>query len=47
MTIKFAPAQTDFYKMFHKEAYHPNITKVYSNFFTTRPDILIFRFSPI
>ena len=32
MTIKFAPAQTDFYKMFHKEAYHPNITKVYSNY---------------
>lgn len=23
---------TDFYKMFHKEAYHPDITKVYSNY---------------
>ncbi|CAM0111014.1 nicotinamide phosphoribosyl transferase [Vibrio phage 5P1c] len=32
MTIKFAAGQTDFYKMFHKEAYHPDITKVYSNY---------------
>ncbi|AUR84809.1 nicotinate phosphoribosyltransferase family protein [Vibrio phage 1.063.O._10N.261.45.C7] len=32
MTIKFAPAQTDFYKMFHRTAYHPDITKVYSNY---------------
>lgn len=32
MTIKMATAQTDFYKKFHKSAYHPAITKVYSNY---------------
>lgn len=32
MTIKFAAIQTDAYKLFHKEAYHPSVNKVYSNF---------------
>lgn len=32
MTINMAIAQTDFYKTFHKEGYHPEITKVYSNY---------------
>uniref|UniRef100_A0AB39AJQ9 Nicotinamide phosphoribosyltransferase n=1 Tax=Vibrio phage P018-4 TaxID=3229728 RepID=A0AB39AJQ9_9CAUD len=32
MTINASWAQTDFYKMFHKSAYHPDITKVYSNY---------------
>lgn len=32
MTIKASWAQTDFYKMFHRSAYHPEITKVYSNY---------------
>lgn len=32
MTINMALAQTDFYKTFHKEGYHPDITKVYSNY---------------
>lgn len=32
MTIKASWAQTDFYKMFHRSAYHPDITKVYSNY---------------
>lgn len=32
MTINMSLAQTDFYKTFHNAAYHPEITKVYSNF---------------
>lgn len=32
MTILNAALQTDAYKLFHKEAYHPDITTVYSNF---------------
>lgn len=32
MTIKNAFAQTDVYKLFHRNAYHPEITTVYSNF---------------
>lgn len=32
MTINHAALQTDAYKLFHKFAYHPEITKVYSNF---------------
>lgn len=32
MTISAAALQTDFYKMFHKSAYHPAITTVYSNY---------------
>ncbi len=32
MTISVASLQTDFYKMFHKDAYHPDITEVYSNY---------------
>jgi len=32
MTIEFAALQTDHYKLFHKDAYHPDITKVYSNY---------------
>lgn len=32
MTITNAALQTDAYKLFHKEAYHPDITKVYSNY---------------
>lgn len=32
MTIKMGSLQTDFYKMFHKSAYHPDITTVYSNY---------------
>lgn len=32
MTINMALAQTDFYKTFHKDGYHPYITKVYSNY---------------
>lgn len=32
MTINMALAQTDFYKTFHKDGYHPDITKVYSNY---------------
>lgn len=32
MTISAASLQTDFYKMFHKDAYHPDITEVYSNY---------------
>jgi len=32
MTIQMASLATDAYKLFHKEAYHPDITKVYSNF---------------
>ncbi len=30
--INHAALQTDFYKLFHKDAYHPAITEVYSNF---------------
>lgn len=32
MTILNAALQTDAYKLFHKEAYHPDITNVYSNY---------------
>ena len=32
MTIYNAALQTDAYKLFHKEAYHPDITNVYSNY---------------
>lgn len=32
MTISMAAAQTDVYKTFHKNAYHPDITEVYSNY---------------
>lgn len=32
MTVQMASLSTDAYKLFHKEAYHPDITKVYSNF---------------
>lgn len=32
MTIFNATVHTDYYKTFHKMAYHPDITKVYSNF---------------
>jgi len=32
MTISNAALQTDYYKLFHKEAYHPDITTVYSNY---------------
>lgn len=32
MTISMATAQTDFYKMFHREGYHVDISKVYSNY---------------
>ena len=32
MTILNAALQTDAYKLFHKEAYHPEITNVYSNY---------------
>jgi len=32
MTIYNAALQTDAYKLFHKEAYHPEITNVYSNY---------------
>lgn len=32
MTINCAALQTDFYKTFHKDAYHPDIKKVYSNY---------------
>ena len=32
MTINHAALQTDAYKLFHKFAYHPEITEVYSNF---------------
>ena len=32
MTVFMATAQTDAYKLFHKKAYHPEITHVYSNF---------------
>jgi len=32
MTINMALAQTDFYKTFHKDGYHPDIKKVYSNY---------------
>ena len=30
--MTMATVNTDFYKMFHNEAYHPDITKVYSNY---------------
>ncbi|MCP4988438.1 MAG: nicotinate phosphoribosyltransferase [Colwellia sp.] len=32
MTISAASLQTDCYKLFHKDAYHPDITEVYSNY---------------
>ena len=32
MTINMALAQTDYYKTFHKDGYHPDIKKVYSNY---------------
>lgn len=32
MTVNHAAIQTDFYKLFHKEAYREGITKVYSNY---------------
>lgn len=32
MTVQMASLATDAYKLFHKEAYHPDIKRVYSNF---------------